>query len=418
MVEQRYPQPQIRLFGAMSIFAGGRLIHLPYRKVAGLIAMLCVGTREYTRAELQAVFWPEKAEDEAARNLRNALTMTRRVLREVGLENELISTRRGVRLNDSAAVCLDVAIFSQSVRSESTDATMVARELEVGLAAYSGAFLEGFRLPGCPAMDAWVTTYREQYHNEAIIACSRLLNHYDSRQDAGNALRLARRLSELNYLDEKAQMALVYWCARAGDRPGAIHLYDAYVEDLADEFGAPPSPAFQSLASDLRQFRIPVRFGVEDSTRSNKVQSDQTIIAYLQAVDGTRSADGCVDLYKRIEPRIVESAALAGGWATRHRYGGYVACFAGRAGSSCAAEVRSFLQSLDRLRAEVAPATLTIAMVDGKGAAAQEELELEAFSMAVQADEGGVVLSPGVAKLLDMSAGWPQGVGRARAGAG
>jgi DNA-binding SARP family transcriptional activator len=323
------PALEVRMFGEFAAYRGGASrVAFAYKKVAALFALLCVAQREYSRAQLEAMLWPDKSEEEAARNLRNALTMVRRVLRESAAEQALVASKKSVQLLPSAQVSVDLLQFtSQPIRAESAQIRMEA--LERALQLYSGPFMDGFHLPDCPAFEAWMQAQREQLHNEAVVACHELLGCYEAGRDGTNALRVAQRLAQLQPLDEPAHASMVYWMAHGGDRSGALQLYENYVEELAEELGTGPGSALKSLAESLRGWRLPEfsDHGAPRSTLRHDEAAVQVAAMYVHVIDIDEDPEATYEAMATIQAELHAEVVRVDGYSVRHPFGGLVACF-------------------------------------------------------------------------------------------
>lgn len=323
------PGVDVRLFGPVTVRDGsGMPLAFAYRKATALFAVLCENdAREVERATMQAMLWPDKSEEEAARNLRNALTMVRRVLRSVAGPCPLAADKRSVALSRSPGVYMDLTRFAAASAGHDHDRadTLRVSRLEMALQAYRGPFLADLTLPECPAFEAWVALRRERFHLEAVSIATELLQAYEESGDGEAALRTARRLAELQPLDERAYRAMIYWTAGAGDRLGALRIHELFAEQLADEFGSAPGPEIALLVEQLRVFRLPrfSRLGTARLRTSAESVHLLTLYARLEveSVDAETADAWLGQLLTRIENQLLP----AGFRVLRDPLGGVVA---------------------------------------------------------------------------------------------
>src|SRR5690606_22866794 len=97
------------------------------------------------RERLLALLWPDAQEEAGRRALSQALHALRN-----DLHDELFTGVQELRLNLAVAAC-DVLDF---------EAAHAARDWERAVAAWTGPFLQGFRLAGAAEFDRWMEEER------------------------------------------------------------------------------------------------------------------------------------------------------------------------------------------------------------------------------------------------------------------
>ncbi len=217
----------------------GMLLAQP-RSMALLIYLLVARPRGYVRRDtLCAMFWPD-ADDEHARSaLSQALTRLRRAAGTAIVETR---GKDEVGVPPDTVAC-DVLDF---------DAALTAGDYATALDLYKGPFLSGFHASGADGFEAWAATERDRLRSAAAGAARRLAHAQleegrprEAAQTAGRALSLAPE-------SEAVAGELVRAVAAAGDRVGALAVYEAWVRELARELDMEPSPEFVALVSTLR----------------------------------------------------------------------------------------------------------------------------------------------------------------------
>ena len=97
----------ISLLGSPSIVLSGQPVRgFVSSKAAALLYYLAASGRPYTREALAGLLWPEVADAQALKNLRDVLSNLRRLL-----EPYLEITRQAVTLTSAAAECVDSRLF-------------------------------------------------------------------------------------------------------------------------------------------------------------------------------------------------------------------------------------------------------------------------------------------------------------------
>lgn len=204
------------MLGGLEVELNGTAIdsHASQRPWA-LFAYLALAARPVTRAELANAFWPDVLDQSARASLRSALWALRR---QIG--DELVVDGDHVALRDLAWV---------DVRDG--DAVELCR----------GELLEGIE-------DEWALQARER-HRERVIA---LLEEQAQVAEPREAIRLTRLQIERDPFDEQAHRRLIERLGAAGDRAGAIRIYEALAERLRRGLGVAPSAPTRELVEQLR----------------------------------------------------------------------------------------------------------------------------------------------------------------------
>ncbi len=209
------PCLKLRLSGPFAAEdARGEELALPLRAQV-ILAYLAEGGRGVAgRAELAALIWPDRGEEQARASLRQELSGLRRMLAE------------GVLQADRLSVTLDLA--------------------RVALAPAKGMrpFLDGIELRSEPFED-WLRAARARDTAARIDAA---LAAAKAASDAGGAAEAARQALALDPASEPAIRALM----RAEPRTAALAAYEAFRANLAETLDAAPEPETEALAAELR----------------------------------------------------------------------------------------------------------------------------------------------------------------------
>jgi DNA-binding SARP family transcriptional activator len=210
------------------------------RKAQALLAVLALdpGTAQ-PRDRLIALLWSDRGESQARGSLRHALTELRKAFADLD-PPPLIADRDSARI-DRDAVEVDAVTFERLVEENTAEALTRAAEL------YRGDLLEGFDARDA-AFDQWLRTERARLRQRAADALSRLLD----RQSGEEAIVTARRLLELDPLNEASHRALMRLYAEAGNRALAIKQYETCREALRAELGLKPEAETDDLLEEIR----------------------------------------------------------------------------------------------------------------------------------------------------------------------
>jgi DNA-binding SARP family transcriptional activator len=228
---------RIRLLGALGLEIDGDELTPPDgRPARGLLGWLALHPGLHARSRVAAALWPDTLDSSARGNLRGALFNLRSALGPSGAA-ALVATREQVGF-EPGAVWVDAVEF---------DALLAAGRSEEALELCRGDLL--------PELDdEWVLAARDAHHDRRGDALAALA---DAAPTAEDALPFARRRVALDPLDEPAHRDLMMRLAAAGDRGGALVVYQRLAERLRRELAVPPSAETRALAAELRDEPAP-----------------------------------------------------------------------------------------------------------------------------------------------------------------
>ncbi len=233
-----------RILGPVEVVVDGgpAPAELLWRKNLALLVYLARSPkRARSRDHLIGLLWGEKPDSAARHSLNEAM----RVLRKYSGADEMESDGGQIRLSPDA-MQLDVDRFED----------LVAEEDWRGAAeVVAGEFMEGFSVPGCSELEDWLHAERVGWRERSVDAlvnwAAQLLDGGEVRQAAG----AARRALTLNPTSALAAEAAMRSLAIAGDRAGALAVYDAFTTRLEEEIGIEPDEDIRALAERIRRER-------------------------------------------------------------------------------------------------------------------------------------------------------------------
>jgi len=235
----------IRTLGSCDLHAPDRpdasaILSQPKR--FGLLVYLAVAAPSgfVRRDTLLALFWPEADQIRGRQVLRQTVYLMRQ-----SLGAEALPGRGGEDVAiDPAAVQCDVTLFEQSLAEGRT-----AEALE----HYRGDFLAGFHVPDASAeLNEWIDSERRRLRSLAAAGAWALAGEDERAGNLTGAAYWARRGTRLDPHDERGALRLMQWLARAGDRAGALRVYQEHARRAAEDLGIEPSESLQRLAESLR----------------------------------------------------------------------------------------------------------------------------------------------------------------------
>jgi TolB-like protein/DNA-binding winged helix-turn-helix (wHTH) protein len=235
------------LGGLRSHDTAGRKIEIAGSKAALLLAYLALRPGEVQcREKLMALLWSDRAEGQARGSLRQAIWALRRALDDIQ-PNPLIIDNEGLSL-DPEAVESDVASLQQLVAEGSTNALYAA------VALYRGPLLEGVRIDDSAFQD-FIRNEQERIYDLVLDAYTRLLGDRPGKDADGSRAETAKRLLEIDPLQEVAHRALIRHYAQKGQIALALRQYQTCAEILRRELQVEPAPETAALVEQIRQAR-------------------------------------------------------------------------------------------------------------------------------------------------------------------
>lgn len=241
---------EIFVFGGLTIKASGVAVGgLASRKAEALLAYLACTGRTQAREVLAELLWDDRSQAQALANLRVILNSLRQALGPY-----LIINRLDVGLNEDSPYWLDAAELEKALAalqpSANRKAALTAPELAniaKALALYQGDFLDGFFLRDCQGFEEWQLAERERWRLQVIESQYHLIAGYQALGEPMSAIQWARRLLQLDPLQEEGHRQLMRLLAITGQRPAALMQYELCRQVLAEELGVDPGEETVSL---------------------------------------------------------------------------------------------------------------------------------------------------------------------------
>lgn len=262
---------RLRMLGGIDVWRDDERVEAVLRqpKRFALLAYLATSSDAALRRRdlVVAIFWPEADGPRARDSLSAALSFLRRRL---GADALLSRGDEEIGV-DPRQVRSDVAEF--------LDAIEEGRH-EEALSLYAGDLLHGFHVPGVPEFEQWLERERSRIRTLAVNAASTLTDRAAAAAGAVHALQYARRAAELEPNDERLIRRLISLLDAAGDRAGALRMYETFVASLWAEYGAEPAAETKSLGAALHSpsNRLPVSH-VDRAARSSHESSSAAVDA-------------------------------------------------------------------------------------------------------------------------------------------
>jgi predicted ATPase/DNA-binding SARP family transcriptional activator len=219
------------------------LRELGSHKAEAILVYLVVRPGMQNRNVLASLFWPGKAENQALTSLRVALSLLRK-----DLEEYLEITRDTVEIKPGAEVNLDLADLISNLSGG---------QVEQALEIFQGDFLDGFFIRDCLDFEDWRLLQQEKVRRLVISELHTAISNAIEEMNYKRGQRFARRLLELDSLDELAHRKSMLIYALNGQRTHALDQYERCQAVLSAELGIEPSQETQLLYAQIRQGESP-----------------------------------------------------------------------------------------------------------------------------------------------------------------
>jgi DNA-binding SARP family transcriptional activator len=211
----------------------------PSKSLAVLAVLATVPDHSASRDYLAELLWPEMEHGKARRALRQALHYL------VTCAGEHL-----VRADDS-----DLALHTLTLK---VDLHEFEKALQAGddcrvVELYRGHFLAGLEGSGNQELDEWIECQDEYVRAGVEVACTRLVGRLLEEGDGPAATVYARKLVEINPLDEAGQLSLIRSLKAAGNLVGALQAYRSYRVLLKRALDDRPSADLERIAAAVRE---------------------------------------------------------------------------------------------------------------------------------------------------------------------
>jgi predicted ATPase/DNA-binding SARP family transcriptional activator len=222
---------EINMLGRFEIQNDGKAVQLGSRPASALLAYLALtrGTK-HPREKLAGLFWPESTDQNARKNLRQALWRLRKSLGNDFLEID----GNSITFLPSRNVRLDTALVDAEEDSD----------LEAAVSSYQGELLPGF-------YEDWVLLERDRLAAAFAHKMHQLLNRLLVEKRWDDVLRWSEYWISSGQISEAAFRALMRAHAAQGERVQVERDYQRCVDALQSDIGVMPSEETQALFDSI-----------------------------------------------------------------------------------------------------------------------------------------------------------------------
>lgn len=238
---------RLRTLGTVSLEADGTPLSgrsTQRRRLALLALLAAAADRGLTRDKLLAYLWPERNIDHA----RHSLSQTLYAIRNDLGDSAFIGGIDELRLNP-AVITSDLAEFRSAI---------AAGDTEHAAAVHCGPFLDGFFVADAPQFERWADEERSRIAAEYRLVLESLARSAEQVGNLARAVHWWRRRANTDPLNGQVALSLMRTVAANGDRAGALQHARVHAALLREEMDAPPDPAVEAFAEELRAARSAV----------------------------------------------------------------------------------------------------------------------------------------------------------------
>jgi len=272
------PPLHIGLLGPLELRRARQIVELPSsKKTRALLGYLVANTRVHRRNRLTELLW-DIADDPKA-GLRWCLTKIRPLVDD-RQRPRILADRETVEFRAEDAH-VDLFVLREKLKEGAS--SLPLDELQDLSAMFRGSFLESLDLPDFDSFQAWLVAAREDVLHQHISILRAITKALSENPD--NAVPYARRLVELDPLDEHSRTQLCGFLVKLGRQSECKQLIESG-KRLARELGLPSSIEVTETTQEL------ARSGNETRAFIDRAYSDPPDwLAQTQFVGRTKERD-------------------------------------------------------------------------------------------------------------------------------
>jgi len=228
----------------LSVDGGPAPPELLWRKHLALLVYLARSPRRgRSREHLIGLLWGDRTDAAARHSLSEALRVIRRHAGEGSVEVTVGQVRLG-----PASVQLDV---------DRLEELAAVGEWEAASELVAGEFLEGFALAEASEFEDWLAVERELWGRRGVDVLVSCAEAHAQVGKVEEACGFAERALSLQPRSELALRCALRCRSLAGDRTGALALFERFHSRLVEEAGVEPSEETRALMERVRRERAP-----------------------------------------------------------------------------------------------------------------------------------------------------------------
>ncbi|MEF9917481.1 MAG: AAA family ATPase [Lachnospiraceae bacterium] len=225
----------VKMFGEFEASVDGIPVSFPYKKVEALFCYLIM-KRRVTRDELSNLFWLDKDESTAKKNLRNAIYKLKKCF--INIDNLLDITQSVITWGTNISITCDVEIFLKNL-------------FEID--NYRGAFLENYSVKEADSFETWVLEVRDQLKTTYLARLSEQIEMEKNNHNLEKVEKYCKLAIRTDEFDESAYRNLLDCYKNQEKFNSGLELYDELSELLEKELSITPEIETEEVFSGFLQ---------------------------------------------------------------------------------------------------------------------------------------------------------------------
>ncbi|MBX3011505.1 MAG: tetratricopeptide repeat protein [Caldilineaceae bacterium] len=238
-------QLQFTLLGRVEIRYDDQILLFETSKSQALLIYLALNRGWWARDLLAELLWPDMANAQARKNLRDGLLQAR-----AAVGDWVIADAQRIRFAHERVYAIDVLQFTEAVAQGRREADW--HQVQAALQLYQGDFLQGFHVRKAAPFEEWVTQKREELYTQQIDALEWLAEQQLLQHDYHAGLNTNRRLIKLEPWRESGHRRHMQLLALHGRIGEALAHYSLCQRLLLEELGIEPSAETTTLYEQIR----------------------------------------------------------------------------------------------------------------------------------------------------------------------
>ncbi len=223
----------VKLLGKPQIKINDNKIKISLKKSEAMFYYLLMN-KKCSKTELTNLFWGNKNDNSAKRNLRVNIHRLKRDFNDYDI---LLSTRYFILLNPEAKINLDIDEFIKDSNSSVNH--------------YKGELLEDFYLKGTYDFEDWLYKERLNFKELYIKKLYNILEHSKANNKSNITEKICREIISQDIYDEKAYRILMEYYSKNDNINKSIELFNDLTSILNKELNIGPSKTTRDLFNKI-----------------------------------------------------------------------------------------------------------------------------------------------------------------------
>ncbi|MDO9085045.1 MAG: BTAD domain-containing putative transcriptional regulator [Anaerolineaceae bacterium] len=254
------PPLQVQCFGGFHVnFGEEPITAFNTDKVRALFIYLVTEAGQmFQRSHLAGLLWSDISEEQALHNLRQAISLLRKALKEED-QSIIFADREKVGIQPKTNLKADILDFTHLMEdayryhnNKNGLGTINIVALKQAIHLYRNPFLDRYHLNVSPLFDEWLLITREKFDSSAVEGLVYLAEYYERRNEITSAIQMLRKIIHIMPWDERAHYQLIHLLAKDHQWSAAQKQYASLVQYLKNDLNVSPDPKTMALFEQVR----------------------------------------------------------------------------------------------------------------------------------------------------------------------